>query len=217
MDFNAQKINGVREFLKLDDFTGNVSSKQFSESYLIEQANRYAKIPARFSKTRLSDYPNDFTQHGMNFALKVKNDKIFVLAGPSGSGKTTFLTAMQHERAVNNLPAGFYFSARRLAPMLSSSRSFSSKVSEDDVIEMFCTVPFLIFDEFGTCEDPQLEKNFFRTVLACRYDNELPMGVGTNFSPAAFKSYVSLGEGDPIMDRLESIVEFHALLSESHR
>lgn len=217
MNTNPKNINGVREFFTVSDFANNNAVSQFSDKYLIERANENAKIPPRFANTRIGDYELDFNQEGLDFAIKPRNDKIFILAGTTGTGKSTFLTAMVHERAVKNLPVGFYFNARRLASMIRASRSFSAKVSEDEILEMFCTVPFLVYDELGTSEDSQLEKNFFRTVLACRYDNELSWAVGTNFTPDALRSFVTLGDSDPILDRLNSIVEFHALVSESHR
>lgn len=203
---------------------------------LLKQANIAGDIPRRFHKTMLGDFPLSFIETARKFSLQKDNDGILLVCGPVGVGKTSVLAGIMHERVINGLDCGTYFSMRFLLPMLRTSRSFSAKESELALLNRFSSVPFLCFDELGTSENIVEESNFLRTVIAARYDNCLPSVFATNLDSMKFKlllvgknmsdfkdkegaiSYLRGVEPfDPIINRIKAITIVESINGVSHR
>jgi DNA replication protein DnaC len=121
-------------------------------------------------------------------------------------------------------------------PMLRTSRSFSAKESEYELLKKYSNTEFLCYDEIGAAENIQEESSFLRTIIASRYDNFLPSFFTTNLDAIGFKllllgksykdfqtreaaeKYVESKQGvDPIIDRMRSIVTLYNLVGESRR
>lgn len=187
---------------------------------IVEQSNFSANIPKRFAKTRIGDFPVPFWEEVKDLSSTKNTDALLVVTGPSGTGKSTFLTALMHERAINGVGAGEYLECHSLIAMIRSSKSFAAKETEYDLIQHYAKVPFLVFDELGVSEDVKTEASFFRTVFALRYNNMLPTAVGTNLDANSLKQFVAMGidySMDPIIDRMNDVIIFKKLVSESHR
>lgn len=187
---------------------------------IVEQSNFSANIPKRFAKTRLGDFSVPFLDEVKDLTSKKNSGALLVVSGPAGTGKSTFLTAMQHERAINGVGAGEYLVSHIIVPMIRASRSFAAKENEFELIQKYAKLPLVVFDELGASEDPKLEASFFRTVFALRYDNMLDTYVGTNLDAAGLKEFVAMGNNiskDPIIDRMNDVIIFKKLVSESHR
>lgn len=189
------------------------------EGKRVDDSNSYALIPKRFSKTRIGDFDLPFNNDGKEFCLKEKSDEIFLVSGCVGSGKTSFLTAMLHERAAKQLPVGLYLTGRTIVFLIKSSRSFTAKENEFELYSRLASIPFIVYDEAGSSEDQEIERNFIRTMTALRYDNCLSWAIGTNLSGDAFKKFVAGNndiETDSIISRMKSVLSFH-ILTEGHR
>lgn len=188
----------------------------------VEQSNFTSNIPNRFSDTRLGTFEIPFMDDVKKLSNARKSDTLLVVSGPAGTGKTTLLTALMHERAANGVGAGEYLNSYNIVPMIRASRSFGARETEYDIIQRYAKLPFVVFDELGVSEDPKIEISFFRTVFAMRYDNLLPTAVGTNLPMKDFQSFLTICDDikrDPIFDRINSVIVFRNLLSEtgSHR
>ena len=185
---------------------------------ILRESNILSNIPKRFAKTTLSASSVPFLDELKAFCL-APSDKVFILTGSVGTGKTTSMIAAMHERALNGLNSGLYFTMRMLPASIRTCRSFSAKENEEDFITRFSTTPFLCLDELGSSEDSNLEQNFVRTILALRYDNMLPTMIATNFAWEALKEFLTKGiaRSDEIIDRLKSITTVKALTGESKR
>lgn len=202
-------------------------------SLAIKEANINGDIPARYAKARLSDYEWSCADKVREFALSKDNDRMFILFGDSGRGKTTLMCAAMHERAVNGLSAGYYFSDFMLMSVLRSRRSFSSAENEETFIKRLINCPFLCIDEAGICENMEEEKNFLRTLILGLYNNSLPLFISTNLSPVNFKLFLCgqhisdrekaletcalLEKKDPVLNRLKSLAITATLTGESFR
>lgn len=174
----------------------------------IRSCNENGHIPLRFSNCRFTDFTKPCTKQIRDFCLEAKSDKICILSGPCGNGKTYLCCSAMHERAVTGLAAGLYLSCRTLKPRIKSTYAYSSPVSEMDIYESCAKTPFLVLDEVGKCTDAQLEWEFITTVIAMRYDNQLPMMMTTNMTFEQFRAFIigSNGRGDDIFDRINSVV-----------
>ena len=202
------------------EIVGENEKLDHEKDMIVEQSNYSANIPRRFAKTRIGDFSVPFWDEVKDLSLTKSSSALLVVSGPSGTGKTTFLTALMHERAINGVGAGEYLVSHIVVPMIRSSRSFAAKESEFDIIQKYAKLPLVVFDELGASEDPKLEASFFRTVFTLRYDNMLDTYVGTNLDVAGFKEFVAMGNNitkDPIIDRMNDVIRFKKLVSESHR
>ena len=131
--------------------------------------------------------------------------------------------------------SGLYLSMRFFMPMLRTSRSFSAKESEYDLLQKYIETPFLVIDEVGTATNIVEESEFLRTVIAGRYDNNLPIIFISNLSVSKFKlllmgkrpedflteeakaQFLKAIEADPIINRLKSILSILVLNGQSRR
>ena len=160
----------------------------------LKESNSSAKVPFRFHTSTFDDYPSDIANAVKEFCLNPK-DGIFILSSAVGCGKTTLLCSAIHERALNGLPCGLYFSDLTLDSTLRTCRSFSAHESESRLIDRLSTVPFLVIDEYGACGAFEEEWAFVSKILRLRYDNELPTIIATNLSPNNF--FLHLAGIDP--------------------
>lgn len=224
--FDLSKLNGLPEELEAKPNV-NVQAE-------LRQANEIGDIPFRFASARLSDIDADFAAKVKLFCLNPR-DKVFIVFGGVGTGKTTAMTAAMHERKLNGLDCGKYFSIRNLSTRLRTCRSFSARENEEAFIRDLSTVSFLCFDEVGTCLNRAEEREFLEVVLNNRYDNGLPTFIATNLSPSNFKFLIAgvdytgetdeerkaliehLDETHPTLNRIKSVVITHALTGKSHR
>lgn len=201
----------------------------------LREANIAGNIPNRFAESRfpkmLSEQENALRQ----FSLKNMNDGAVLLVGPTGTGKTTLSICAMHERAIKGFSCGLYLSIRFLLPMLRTSRSFTARENEYELLQKYSKTPFLVLDEIGTSTNIAEESEFLRTVIAGRYDNNLPTIFTTNLSPSNFKllllgktrenfptsealnKFLEISSGDPIVNRLKSIMTTIVLDGESKR
>lgn len=203
---NAENVKNT-EFLDYQD--------KKREQVLIN-VNIESNIPKRFKTVKFSDF--EFNDSLKKFAIS-PNDGICLMTGTVGRGKTTALCCAIHERALNGLPAGYYFSDILLSVTLRSLRNFNSKESEFEFYKKLGTVEFLCLDEVGASKYREEEIEFIRTILMLRYDNEVPTMISTNMNGTEFKKFMlninenitleelnTKAKQDPVLDRMFSLV-----------
>ena len=211
----------------------DVSEKEIAVS--LRESNLMSNIPKRFYECRFGSELNGIETSVKSFALKDVNDRAILLIGATGTGKTTVSVCAMHERAIRGMNSGLYLSMRFFMPMLRTSRSFSAKESEYDLLQKYTETPFLVIDEVGTATNIVEESEFLRTVIAGRYDNNLPIIFISNLSVSNFKlllmgkrpedffteeakaQFLKAIEADPIINRLKSILSILVLNGQSRR
>ncbi|MBQ0112115.1 MAG: hypothetical protein KBT03_03205 [Bacteroidales bacterium] len=198
------------------------SYKTTKQSMDLTSANESSNLPKRFWTTLIDSYDWGLpviAQNLKNFATDVGSGKVCILTGSVGQGKSSALAGAIHERALNGLPAGKYFSDLLLEAKLRSTRNFSSKESEFDFYENLGKCDFLCIDEVGTSQNIAEERLFLRTVLMLRYDNCVNTMIATNMTEIAFYAFIAgidnyeamnqeilkkKLEKDPVIDRIKS-------------
>lgn len=171
-------------------------------------------IPKKYWNISLDDCSNSITDLVRDFVLGKTNKKVLVIEGPNGTGKTRTVSAAFTERLLSGLAAGKYISCKyTVCPMVRSSRSFSAKVNEIDLLNRFYNEPFLVLDEAGKGDDQCLEKVFDSNVISARYDNELPTVICTNETMGELCTYL----GYDIEDRFRETALVLTLDGESWR
>lgn len=226
LNISADGTNGDEE----DAFTEKETAVSLRESNLMSD------IPKRFYECRFGKIGLNAIETAIkSFALKEDNDRAILLIGATGTGKTTVSVSAMHERAIHGMNSGLYLSMRFFMPMLRTSRSFSAKESEYDLLRKYTETPFLVIDEVGTSTSVAEESEFLRTVIAGRYDNNLPVIFISNLSASNFKlllmgkrpeefltdearaQFLKAIEADPIINRLKSILSVLVLNGQSRR
>ena len=234
-----QKIDLTKMLnVNFDNMDSLCEIPEFSEreiTFYLRESNISGNIPKRFSECRFGNQLNSVEKALKDFSLKETNDNAILLIGPTGTGKTTASVCAMHERAINGMNSGLYMSMRFFMPMLRTSRSFTAKESEYDLIKKYTETPFLVLDEIGTATSINEESEFLRTVIAGRYDNNLPTIFASNLSVSNFKllllgkrssdfstqesreQFLKAIEADPIINRLKSVLAVLVLNGESKR
>ena len=239
MEFNGADVKDLGLFKEID-----ISSlpQELDETVInnktcceMKQANIIANIPNRFAQSTFNDIDKELAGKVKEFCLKPNSDNVFILFGNVGRGKTTTMAAAIHERMIQGLDCGFYFTNQMLYPTLRTCRSFSSKENEEMFFKRLSNVSFLCIDEVGACSDRNEEREFLKTVLSLRYDNCLPTMIATNLTPYEFKYLLAGVDGSdkspeeqkqlcekldnncPVLNRIKSIAITHKLIGESFR
>lgn len=238
MEFNGTNANKLKLFenINLDELPDEIDETvNVNNSADIKLSNCISELPNRFANTTFNDISVELASKVKPFALKQKNDEIFLLFGQIGLGKTSAMAAAIHERQLKGLDCGLYFSIRFLLPRLRTCRSFSAKENEEAFYRRLSTASFLCLDEVGTCADKNEEREFLTTVISARYDNMLPTFISTNLSPNKFKYLITgndysdrtveeqvvlckdLDKTDPVLNRIKSVAIPYAITGESYR
>lgn len=242
MELNGQDLTQTQFMQFFSDVNPDTLSDEALTEYnekdierALKESNVSAEIPRRFDRIRLEDFEWPDKDQIRSFGLDRKSDKVYLLFGGVGTGKTSVMCAVMHERAINEMSAGLYFSTMNLMPKLRSCRSFHASESEEAFFRRLSTVSLLCLDEIGTCENAVEERNFLRIIIANRYDNCLPTMISTNMSPNRFKLHLcgkdypeaskeeinelctQLNFTDPICNRLRANSITSRFLGESHR
>ena len=199
------------------------------------QANIIANVPKRFFETTFNDIDKTLADKVKSFCLTQKSDRIFILFGNVGLGKTSAMAASIHERKIKDMDCGLYYSIRFLMPTLRNCRSYSAQENELQFYKRLSEVSYLCLDEVGTCPVIAEEKEFLTTVLAARFDNQLPTFIATNLSPYEFKFLITgvnscdktleeqkvlcqkLDKESAILNRIKSVAIPYILTGESYR
>lgn len=197
MEFNNENAKTFKIFDKIDlsDLPEELNITQVNQKLIdseLTQANVIANIPNRFANTRFKDIADSaLALRVKKFCLKPKTDDVFLIFGQVGLGKTSLMAAAIHERRLNNLDCGLYFSNRFLCQKLRSCKSFTAKESEEDFYKRLSTVSFLCLDEVGAASVPAEEREFLTTIICARYDNLLPTFIVSNLSPFNFRCLIA--------------------------
>jgi len=111
------------------------------------------------------------------FKSKYPTDKSLYIYGGVGSGKTHLMAALVREDILANLKRpnqdGLFISAIGLIHKIKSTYNSDNNESENDVIKVFCEIPNLYIDDFGTDKITDWTLTTLSHIIDSRYANEL--------------------------------------------
>lgn len=184
-----------------------VSDEEYYENnkHLIDtNVNAASDIPLRYQQERYS-FEDGIGKELIDWACNKEQNGVFFIGGTVGSKKTTMATEAQYQRAYHGLDCGLYLTSQLVPVKVRSSRSFSAKMNEEELVRKYSTCKFLVWDELGDAPDFEIEWEFFRLVMMGRYDNKLPTALLGNLTIEKFKEFVinKNNAGQKIYDRIK--------------
>lgn len=181
--------------------------RQYLDTYSLK-----SNVPMKFTSVTFENTESPLADRIKDFALNGKG--VLIMQGGNGTGKTRLACCAINERILSQINGGRYISCfYEVCPLIRSSRSFRAEKNEVQVLNDFFTTPFLVLDEVGKGDDSVISKMFVSTVLAARYDNELPTLITTNLEKQEFIEFV----GKDIESRLHEIATMWTLDGQDRR
>lgn len=172
----------------------------------IEKMISRAAIPARFigrnfenfkatteDQERALNVARDFAE---NFRDKLNRGHGLVFSGMPGTGKSHLAAAIL--QAILPDHTGLYTTAMGLIRMIRGTWRRDSERSEEEVLQMLCSVQLLVIDEIGVQYGTEGEQTILFEVLNRRYCDMRPTILLTNLPKQGFREYI----GDRSFDRL---------------
>lgn len=158
-----------------------VANENFNKKRINDFDINQTGMPSRYYDASFEAYPIPIVDTFRNFCLH--GTGVFVIEGSNGTGKTYEACASINERIKNGMTGGYYFSCKyTVCPMVRSSRSFSTKENEIELIKRITRMPYVIFDEVGKGDDGNIEKTFLTNVISARYDFVKPTVLISNMT-----------------------------------
>lgn len=193
--------------------TDRISENKVPDFKVDEGFYDRARVPKRFRGVTFETHPNVTTEKVKAFCTK-KGGGVLLLIGPVGTGKTETACCSFWERAKHGLPAGEYLNVgTEMCPMYRASRLSTSAMTEWQFFEHFHNLPFLVLDEAGHGDDPEIEKRVLLNLLESCYDNDTKIVITTNMAMPEFCKFV----GTRVTDRLHQTAEICVLDGKSWR
>lgn len=172
--------------MTLDDFkelakAAEENNEQFVAKRISDFDINQTGMPSRYYEASFDTYNIPIVEPFRQFCLS--GTGFFIVEGSNGTGKTYEACASINERIKNGLTGGFYFSCKyTVCPMVRSSRSFSAKENELELIKRIARMPYVVFDEVGKGDDQNIEKCFLSNIISARYDFVKPTVLISNMS-----------------------------------
>ncbi len=137
-------------------------------------------IQKRYYEAGLENYTiyNELQAEAKKAIAELIRDKtgIVVLMGSHGVGKTHLACA-----ALRNFGTGHRYTLYEMGTMIRQTYSFSSKVTELQVIKGFSKDKFLVIDEIGRTSCTDAERNWLSYIIDERFSNDLPTLLLANY------------------------------------
>ena len=177
----------------------------------IEKRIGVSKIPKRFALKTVSGYMVDAGNEQQQYIVdRIKtyahefsggnhSGCCLALLGNAGTGKTHLACAVGNHVMKNCNGQARFTSVSEISRLVREAKSYSSDISESDVIEAFGGYDLLIIDEVGVQSGTEAESRALFDVFNERYQNCKPTILISNLSPAEFVQAV----GDRIADRVK--------------
>lgn len=156
--------------------------------YVVDAANSMQASIVDFIK----DYAKEFSDgkhSGRNLAL----------LGNAGNGKTHLACAVARHVIKNCNGFARFVTVSELNRIVRESKSYTSEITETEVIESFGSYDLLIIDEVGVQSGTEAESRALFDVFNERYQNLKPTIMISNFLPSDFVAAV----GARIADRIK--------------
>lgn len=177
----------------------------------IEKRIGVSKIPKRFQGKTVSGYMVDagneqqayaverIKQYAFEFSGGNHSGRCLALLGNAGTGKTHLACAVGNHVMKNCNGQARFTSVSEINRLVREAKSYSSDISESDVIEAFGGYDLLIIDEVGVQSGTEAESRALFDVFNERYQNMKPTILISNLAPAEFVQAV----GGRIADRVK--------------
>lgn len=133
--------------------------------------------------------------------------RTLVLCGNHGTGKTHLASGLLFELG------GLYCLSDKIRIEYESAKNFKAPAMQEEVIQKYGTVNFLVIDDIGWNGGTETEKHCLYRIINERYNNRLPTVLICNMSQGEFSAYV----GSAVFDRLSESATFCDCLWESYR
>jgi hypothetical protein len=147
-----------------------------------------AGLPLRYYGAELGESPVE--EEVKKFCLGKETD-VLVIQGGNGTSKTKTFCASFTERDRNNKELGLYLSCKyMLCPMFRSARLSNFGIAEYDLYRKYYEIPYLVIDEPGKGDDPNLERAVVKNILSARYDRGNLTGIAMNWTMKEFCEWI---------------------------
>ena len=162
-------------------------------------------VPERYRLESLETYKTDTDEQKKIFAvvksfiqaIKRKLFKTLVMLGNAGTGKTHLACAMIRECG------GKYRTAPEIVEELRRAKSFSAAETEEQIVNYYGHVSFLVIDEIGRGINAADEKYMIYQLLNARYNTRRPTVLISNFNKADFLAYIGVAAADRLVESAE--------------
>lgn len=191
--------------------------KATSDSSLLETRLREAGVPKRFRAILAVDLrPTDGLRAARDYTADldghVADGQGLILRGPVGVGKTVAALHIVGECAQRSVPAWFARCSSLLDDISASGR-FSQGSKFDELRLRLEKAVVLVLDDFGQERGDSWAERQLETIIARRYDDQLPVVVTTNLTGEEMAGKYS----ERILDRLQHTCRIVTLKGQSFR
>ncbi len=180
-----------------------LEDKKIKEAMLrqdtLNRAISSANIPSRFLQKTLENYAvnvdnqqtilNHAKKYVENFDSISKTGENLLFGGFPGTGKTHIAISVAKSIIINGYSA-LYLQTREALLMLRASWNNKNEESENEVMQKFCSVDFLILDEFGPSSNSEIDRSQIFAIIDGRYRNCKPSAFITNHKKAEIIDFV---------------------------
>lgn len=119
-----------------------------------------------------------------------------IMCGMPGTGKTHISCAMVLQ-VIRSFKRAVYISTSQLMRRVKSTWGKNAGESEEEVMDFYCGLSFLVIDEVGVQFGTETEKLIFYEIINRRYENMLPTVLISNLTADELKDFI----GERAFDR----------------
>ena len=149
-----------------------------------------AGIPLRYYNAVLGNTAEE--EKVRDFCLGKGTDTL-IIQGGNGTAKTRTFCASFTERSDSGMELGLYLSCKyMLCPMFRSARLSTGGISEYELYKKYYDTPYLVLDEPGKGDDPNLERAVVKNILSARYDLGNLTGIAMNWTMKEFCDWLGV-------------------------
>ncbi|MDK4689672.1 ATP-binding protein [Kingella negevensis] len=177
----------------------------------IDERMGYSRIPPRYQHKTVKAYQVDASNtqqirnveavkdYAYEFTRGTHSGRNLAMLGNAGTGKTHLACAIGNHVIRNCGGQARFSSVAEINRLVREAKSYSSTVSESEVIEAFSAYDLLIIDEVGVQSGTEAESRALFDVFNERYQNLKPTILISNLDAADFVAAV----GNRIADRIK--------------
>ncbi len=113
--------------------------------------------------------------------FKSKKSQSFLIKGTVGSGKTHLCSAVARGLVQKGYYDIYFVDFKELLDEIKGTFSYSSELSEADVLYPILNTGLLIIDDLGSERNTEWTEDVFARILNYRYNRDLPVIITTNY------------------------------------
>lgn len=189
----------------------------------IDSAHKFSQIPYRYHNSGFDNYRPDCPEaakalascksYAERWTEVYERGLNLIMTGTAGTGKTHLATAIMNYLIQREEANGRYTTAAKLIRAIRSTYNAESNESENQVVNMFSTIPLLIIDEIGVKYASDFDRAMLFEIIDNRYNDQLPTILISNLALSALTEVM----GERSIDRLSEGGSVLAFQWDSHR